>query len=74
MFPPGNVNAATNLKEIFLAFKNVYSYDVLCVWHRWEAEDNLVEPVLSSYLDVSSRDQTQAARLVWQAPLLAELF
>lgn len=74
MFPPGNVNAAANLKEVSLAFKNVYSYDALCVRHRWEAEDNPVEPVLSSYLDVSSRDQTQAARLVQQTPLLAELF
>lgn len=74
MFPPGNVNAAANLKEISLAFKSVYSYDVLCVWHRWEAEDDPVESVLSSYLHVSSRDQTRAARLVWQAPLLAELF
>lgn len=74
MFPPGNVNAAANLKEISLGVKNVYSCDVLCVWHRWEAEDNPVEPVLSSYLYVSSRDQTRAAGLVWQAPLLAELF
>lgn len=48
MSPPGNVNAAANLKEISLAFKNVYSCDVLCVRPGWEAENNLVQSVLSS--------------------------